>query len=320
VNERAASGPLRAPDLRGRVYVVTGANAGLGYFASEQLARAGADVVMTGRNPVRLGAARAALETRRRACDPDGGGRCETLLLDTSNLGSVRAAAATLRQRGRIDGVLLNAGMIHPPRSRHTTLDGNELVFATNVLGHFALAGALLTTLAAARGRLVWLGSVSTSLCASDPVDPQLETRYSPWRAYVQSKVAATAIGLEADRRLREGRVPVQSIVAHPGYATSGRTPGIRGVNEPTRHGRFLDALQAPVSQSKEHGAWSLVRALTDPAVAGGELWGPRFVLRGAPRRARPPGLTRDRAVQERLWAACERAAQLRWPFEAARR
>lgn len=320
MNERGAGGGPHAPDLTGRVYVVTGANAGLGYFASEQLVRAGADVVMTGRNPMRLAAARAALEARRQACDQDRGGRCQTLLLDTSNLGSVRAAAATLRQRGRIDGVLLNAGMIHPPRSRHTTLDGNELVFATNVLGHFALAGALLTTLAAARGRLVWIGSISTSLCAPGPVDPQLLSGYSPWRAYVQSKVAATALGLEADRRLREGRVPVQSIVAHPGYATSGRTPGIRGVNEPTRRGRFLDTLQAPVSQSKEHGARPLVHALTDPAVAGGEFWGPRFVLHGTPRRGRPSGPTRDRAVQERLWATCESAAQLRWPFEAARR
>ena len=318
--ERGLREPVRAPDLTGRVYVVTGANAGLGFFASEQLVRAGADVVMTGRNPVRLAAAREALLTRREASGDDRGGRCETLLLDTSNLGSVRAAAATLRQRGRIDGVLLNAGMLHPPRSRRTTLDGNELVFATNVLGHFALAGALLTTLAAARGRLVWIGSVSTSLFASDPVDLQLQSRYSPWRAYVQSKVATTAIGLEADRRLREGQVPVQSIVAHPGYATSGRTPGIRGVNEPTRRGRFLDALQAPVSQSKELGAQPLVRALTDPAASGGELWGPRFVLHGAPRRARPAGLTRDRSVQERLWAGCESAAQLRWPFEAARR
>ena len=71
-------------------------------------------------------------------------------MLDTTNLGSVRAAAATVRGRGRLDGVLLNAGIVHPPKERETTGDGNEVVFATNVLGHFALAGALLTTLAAA--------------------------------------------------------------------------------------------------------------------------------------------------------------------------
>ena len=310
--------PRHLPDLTGHAYLVTGSNAGLGYFSSEQLARAGAHIVMTGRNPNRLAAARLAVTGR--IADAPGHGTVETLLLDTSNLGSVRAAAATIRQRGRLDGVLLNAGIVHPPKHRETTRDGNELVFATNVLGHFALAGALLTTLAAARGRIVWLGSMSTSMWAYDPRDPQLVDGYTPWRAYVQSKVATTALGIEADRRLRAASVPVVSVVAHPGYATSGRTPGISGVNEPSRLGRFADHLQGPLTQSKEEGAWSLVRALADPGVVGGEFWGPSRIVRGMPRRARPAKLTRDPAVGERLWVVCENATRMRWPFESARR
>lgn len=310
--------PRHLPDLTGRSYLVTGANAGLGFFSCEQLVAAGAHVIMTGRNPNRLAAARAALTAR--APDTAAAGSVETLLLDTSNLGSVRAAAATVRQRGRLDGLLLNAGVVHPPSDRQTTRDGNELVLATNALGHFVLAGALLNTLAARRGRMVWLGSMSTSLWSYDPVDPQLVEGYSPWRAYVQSKVVTTAVGLEADRRLREGRVPVQSVVAHPGYSTSGRTPGIPGVNEPSRSGRFTDNLQAPITQSKEHGAWPLVRALVDPDGEGGQMWGPGLVLRGEPRLARPARLTRDPAVGERLWTVCENATRLRWPFESARR
>ncbi len=311
--------PRHLPDLSGRTYLVTGANRGLGYFASEQLAAAGAQVIMTGRSPNRLAAARSAATARLAENDRVVPG-LQTLLLDTSNLGSVRAAAATIRQRGRLDGVLLNAGIVHPPSRRQTTRDGNELVYATNVLGHFALAGALLTALAAARGRLVWLGSMSTSLAPVDPVDPQLVERYSGWRAYVQSKVATTALGLEADRRLRAAQVPVRSVIAHPGYATSGRTPGIQGVNEPTRWGRFTDNLQSPITQSKERGAWSLVRALVDPSVAGGQMWGPRFVAHGTPRPARPSRTASDLAVAERLWVGCENATRMRWPFESARR
>ncbi|MEV7694838.1 SDR family NAD(P)-dependent oxidoreductase [Microbacterium sp. NPDC089189] len=308
--------PRRLPDLTGRIYLITGSNAGLGFFASEQLVGAGAHVIMTGRNPNRLATARAAVATRA----PDAPGSVETLLLDTSNLGSVRAAAATVRQKGRLDGLLLNAGSVHPPATRQTTRDGNELVLATNALGHYALAGALLGTLAARRGRMVWLGSMSTSLWSYDPVDPQLVERYSPWRAYVQSKVVTTAVGLEADRRLREAHVPVRSIVAHPGYATSGRTTGIRGVNEPSRMGRFADNLQAPITQSKQQGAWPLVRALVDPDAQGGQLWGPSMVVRGTPRLATPAKLTSDPAVGERLWLMCEAATRLRWPFESARR
>nr|WP_240642136.1 SDR family NAD(P)-dependent oxidoreductase [Microbacterium sulfonylureivorans] len=309
--------PRSLPDLSGRTYLVTGSNAGLGYFASEQLVRAGARVYMTGRHPNRLAAARAAV--RRRVPDAPHGAT-ETLMLDTSNLGSVRSAAASVRGKGGLDGVLLNAGIVHPPKERETTVDGHEVVFATNALGHFALAGELLTALAARSGRMVWVGSMSTALTPYDPVDPQLAEGYSAWRAYVQSKIATTALGFEADRRLRAAAVPVRSIVAHPGYSTSGRTPGIAGVNAPSRGTRFADNLQAAITQSKEHGAWSLVRALIDPGIEGGEFWGPRTVARGEPRRQRAARITRDAEVGARLWRAAEDATGVRWPFERAAR
>jgi len=313
--------PRRLPDLTGRRYLITGSNAGLGYFATEQLTSAGAHVIMTGRNPNRLAAAHAAVE--RRVLDVSAGGTgagsVETLLLDTSNQGSVRAAAATARSRGPLHGLLLNAGLVHPPKERQT-VDGHELVFATNVLGHFALAGELLQVLAVVSGRMVWVGSMATALGSYDPVDPELIDHYSPWRAYAQSKVATTALGFEADRRLRDAGVPVSSIVVHPGYSASGRTPGIRGVNEPSRFTRFADNLQTPFLQSKEHGAWSLVRALVDPGIEGGEFWGPRFVTKGEPRKADAAKLTRAPEVGERLWRYCEQATRVRWPFEKASR
>lgn len=310
---RAQWDPRQLPDLSGRTYIVTGSTAGLGFFSCEQLAGAGAHVVMTGRHPNRLVRAREAL-TRR---TPDAS--VETMLLDTSKLGSVRAAAASLGARGKFDGLLLNAGVVHPPKARET-VDGNELVFATNVLGHFALAGELLKPLAAGRGRMVWVGSVSTSIWHYEPVDPQLVTGYAGWRAYVQSKVATTALGFEANRRLRDAGVPVSSVVAHPGYSLSGRTSRIRGINEPSRLKRFLANLQAPVTQSKEAGAWALVRALVDPDSSGGEFWGPSGVSRGAPRRAKAAAITRDPETAERLWQTCEEATGVRWPFAEASR
>src|SRR6478609_1776745 len=309
--------PRSLPDLTGRVYLVTGSNAGLGYFASEQLVRAGARVLMSARHPNRLSAARAAIRRRVPEAAPD---VTEPLILDTSNLGSVRSAAASIRGRGALDGVLLNAGIVHAPKSRETTIDGHEVVFATNALGHYALAGELLPALADARGRMVWVGSMSTSLTPYDPVDPQLVDDYSAWRAYVQSKVATTALGFEADRRLRAAGITVASVVAHPGYSTGGRTPGIVGVNEPSRAKRFRDNLQAAMAQSKEHGAWPLVRALTDPDIEGGEFWGPRTGSRGEPRRQTASKITRDPVVAARLWDVAETATGVRWPFEVAAR
>lgn len=308
--------PQELPDLRGRRYLVTGANAGLGFFSSLQVVAAGGHVIMTGRNPQRLAAARAAVARLL----PDAAGSVETLLLDTSNLGSVRAAAATARGRKPLHGLLLNAGVVHPPRERKATYDGHELVFATNVLGHYALAGELLIALAAGRGRMVWVGSVSTSMWAYEPTDIELESGYTPWRAYVQSKVATTALGLEADRRLQAAQVPVQSVVAHPGYSLGGRTRGITGVNEPGRRKRFIGNLQVPVSQSKERGAWSLVRALIDPELVGGEFIEPSAVFRGAPRAGTPAKVTRDLDTAARLWAHCEQATRTPWPYLKASR
>jgi NAD(P)-dependent dehydrogenase (short-subunit alcohol dehydrogenase family) len=304
--------PGQLPDLQGRSYLVTGSNAGLGFFSVEQLAGAGAHVIMTGRSPNRLSIARAAIMRR----NPDAS--VESLLLDTSNLGSVRAAAATARMSGPLDGALLNAGIVHPPKEREQTPDGNELVFATNALGHYALAGELLTTLAAASGRVVWLGSMSTTISPYDPIDPQLTDAYTPWRAYVQSKVATSVLGFEADRRLRAAGVPVSSVVAHPGYSTSGRTTGIRGVNEPSRTTRFVDNLQVAFTQSKEHGAWPLVRALADRSIEGGSFVGPRFGTRGAPRVVKAARVVRSAEIAERIWEACEDATGIRWPFEKA--
>ncbi len=306
--------PTQLPDLTGRRYLVTGSTAGLGFFASLQLAGAGAHVIMTGRNPNRLASARAAV--RRQVSDAS----VETLLLDTSNLGSVRAAAATVRGRAGLHGLLLNAGIVHPPKHRETTADGHEIVFATNALGHYALAGELLLPLAAGRGRMVWVGSMSTTLSPYDPIDPELENEYTPWRAYVQSKVATTALGFEADRRLRAASVPVASLVAHPGYAIGGRTRGILGINEPSRAKRFVDNLQAPLTQSKEHGAWPLVRALVDPDAEGGQFWGPSRIVAGPPRLATASKITRDETIAARLWHYGEHATGGPWPYLKASR
>lgn len=302
---------------------MTGANAGLGYFASEQLARAGAHVVMSGRHPNRLHAAHDAIEARVP------GASVETLILDVANPGSVRSAAASLRggpfSRQRLDGVLLNAGIVHTPRYRKITRDGRELVLATNALGHFVLAGELLTALAKTSSstntaRMVWLGSMSTRMGAYEPKDIQLEKGYAAWKAYVQSKVVVQALALEADSRLREEGVPVESVLAHPGYSIGGRTPLVTGVNQPSRMKRLRDGLQAPVAQGKEAGAWAPVRALVDPAVEGGDYIGPRFGTRGLPVPVKASATSRDPEVRRHVWERCEELTGIHWPFQKASR
>ncbi|WP_236416511.1 SDR family NAD(P)-dependent oxidoreductase, partial [Escherichia coli] len=85
----------------------TGGNSGVGYFTGEQLARAGARVVLACRDPERAEAAVSAI--RRRVP----GARVEATPLDVTNRRSIDAQAAMLLERGRVDALVLNAGMVH---------------------------------------------------------------------------------------------------------------------------------------------------------------------------------------------------------------
>src|SRR6478609_1222175 len=100
------------PDAHGRTVVITGANAGVGYFTAEQLATAGARVVLGCRDPERAEAAVSAI--RRRVP----GARVEALPLDVTDRRSIDAAADALLAYERVDALVLNAGIVHPPRTR----------------------------------------------------------------------------------------------------------------------------------------------------------------------------------------------------------
>lgn len=299
-------------DLTGRTAVVTGANKGIGFFTGAALAGAGAHVVLACRDVERADAAARAIRAR---CARDGvRASVEVLQLDTSSLDSVAAAARALVDRERIDLVVANAGVVHPPQTRQTTVDGNELVLGTNFLGHFALLAGLMPALRRSSGaRVVSLGSMATRLSSLLLDDLQLERSYAPWRAYAQSKIAVESFGFELDRRMRAAELDATSVVAHPGYSISGRTPRVPGVNEPSRMTVFADSLQAPFTQGKDRGARSVLAAATHPHAVGGSYWGPRWRVKGAPVKQDPAWVCADPAVAQRVWEFAEQATGLRF-------
>ena len=294
--------PVDTPSQQGKVFVVTGANAGVGFFTAAQLAIAGARVILACRNDERADAAAEAIRARVPAAT------VSTLRLDVSDLSSVQAAAVALTELPRLDGVIANAGVVNPPRDREVSLDGNELVFATNYLGHFALVTQLLPALERTPGaRVVMLGSIAARLTRSALDDVQLERSYDSWTAYAQSKLEVESFGFELDRRLRAAGSPTSALVAQPGYSLGGMSPAIAGVNEPSAGKRFTDSLQGLWAQGKDRGAWPVVRAAIDPAARGGEYYGPRWLTRGRPVKRRPIRASTDPAIGARLWAESER-------------
>ncbi|WP_026552406.1 SDR family NAD(P)-dependent oxidoreductase [Arthrobacter sp. H20] len=287
--------PADLSDLRGRTMVVTGGNAGLGYFACEQLAAAGATVVMASRNEQKAKAAIKAIKALIPGAD------VEFQELDLAHLDSVRRAVDVLSARGQVDALLANAGVVGAA-GRQQTADGFELQFGTNHLGHFALTAGLLPALTAARGRVVHLGSISHRWVRLNTAD-LMPAKYSNPRAYATSKLAVMTFGFELAARLRLLGSPVKSIVAHPGLALDMLTPLRPGIGlnntSPAPQRRVL----APVSQGKDTGAWPLVRAAEDPDVDSGSYCGPNgwFQLRGHPATVVAQPHARERNTASRL-------------------
>ncbi|MFE7312141.1 SDR family NAD(P)-dependent oxidoreductase [Streptomyces sp. NPDC057555] len=289
----------RLPSAEGRTFLVTGGNKGIGYFIAEQLSATGATVVLGSRDPAKSEAAMASI--RRRVP----GARLRALRLDLADLASLGASVAAL-EADFLDGVILNAGVALDDPPRQETGDGHELMFGTNHLGHFALTRWLMPLLSAApAGRVVTMGSFAAKSERLDLDDLQSRREYRPKRTYGRSKLAQMHFGLELDRRLRAADSPVSSVVVHPGGALDSLTPSRPPVHVRTGGAWLRGRPAGLVVQGKHAGAWSAVRAVLDPAVRGGQLWGPRvFGLRGEPRREPVWTHLTDTLVAARLWAA----------------
>lgn len=280
-----------AGSLRGKTFLVTGSNAGIGFSTVRQLAAQHARVVMACRNPQK---GQAALQ-QLRAVLPDADASLMTL--DLASLASVRAFAAEfLAQHDRLDVLINNAGVMMPPAGR--TADNFETQFGTNVIGHFVLTGLLLPLLnRTAQARVVTMASVAHWDGKIDFDNLNAEQGYRSWRAYAQSKLANLMFAYELQRRLQRSGAATISLGAHPGGTRS----------DLGRH-RFLLRLLSPFGQSTDQGALPSLRAAVDPAARGGEYYGPGGLgtFAGPPVRQRSSRRSHDEAVAARLWQACE--------------
>ena len=290
------------PGQHGRLAVVTGANTGLGFETARVLAARGASVVLAVRD-IEKGKRAAA-----RIAGTAPGANVMVQPLDLASLDSIRAAAGELRARHpRIDLLVNNAGVMLPPRQ--ATGDGFELQFGTNHLGHFALTGLLLEQMLPVPGsRVVTVSSLAHRLRARINFgDLQGQRSYRRVAAYSQSKLANLMFTYELQRRLSSAATTTIAVAAHPGLAAT----------ELSRYTPAIVAFSyALVSQPAAMGALPVLRAATDPGVAGGQYYGPRglFGARGYPELARSSRRSRDTAVQRRLWAVSEELTGVTFP------
>jgi NAD(P)-dependent dehydrogenase (short-subunit alcohol dehydrogenase family) len=300
--------PQHVPSQAGRTVVVTGGNAGIGYFTAEQLARAGAHVVLASRTEAR---ARAAIASIEREVP---GASAAFVQLDLTSLASVARAGAALRDLGPLHGFINNAGLVISPRTRRTTEDGLELITGGNFFGHYALTAQVFPALAP-DARIVGLGSMSTRMVRLDPGDLLSERRYSPFRAYAFSKHLVHGFALELARRLHDSGSSRRSLLAHPGFAVTGLASTRAGITEQAAWRRHAErTLFWAVGQGKDAGAWPSVRAMTDPDAGNGAFLGPSRLLTGLPAQLAPVASSASPAFGAQLWALAERLTGVPFP------
>jgi len=285
------------PDQTGRIAVVTGASAGLGFEAVLQLAKKKATVIMAIRSIER---GQRALD-RILKCVPDA--KLSLQLLDLGSLDSVKKAAKEIKAKHKkLDILINNAGTF---MEKGQTKDGFESRFGVNHLGHFAFTLCLLDTIMATpASRIVNVSSVvhhRKNLANFDDLKTPIKKTF---KAYGRSKLAGLLFTYELQRRL-QGTNTI-AVAAHPGISYS----------EITRYfPRAVVWLSKLVMQSTSQGALPILRAATDPSVLGGQFYGPhkRKQRSGWPKVVTSSQQSYNIDLQKHLWTVSEELTGIKW-------
>lgn len=264
-------------DLRGKTYLITGCNSGLGHESARVLAARGARIVGLARSREVAAAALAAL-----------GVEGDAVACDLADIASVRRAIRAVQALAPLDAIIANAGIMALPQLEQ--VDGHERQFFVNHIGHFALVTGLLDRLTS-RGRVVVVSSGAHRFAKDglelDNLSGQRD--YDPWRMYGRSKLANILFARALDRRLAGSERVALSL--HPGVIETNL-----GRHVPDRVAMY-ERLK-PMLRTVGQGAATQVFAAVHPAAAA--LRGEYLADCAA---AETLAVGRDDAAAEALWA-----------------
>ena len=210
---------MLAKDLSGKVYIVTGANSGVGLETTRPLVKQGGHVIMACRRPD---------ATEEVAKNFTGlKGSYEVIKLDLADLESVRNFTAEfLKKYDKLDALVCNAGLVTMGSEIERTKDGFEMAIGVSYFGHFLLTELLLDVLkTSAPSRMVIVSSVVHAGSKRNRPNVHLEDlnfntrKFSNFAAYAEAKVAVVLYAMELAKRLEGTGVTTASV--HPGWARS---------------------------------------------------------------------------------------------------
>ena len=284
------------PSQKGKLFLITGANSGLGLGTTKALVKKGAHVVMAVRN---MDKGRKALQDILKEIP---NATLNLMQVDLSDLDSVKQFAHTFKQKYNTLNVLINNAGVMMPVKRFETKQGFEGQFGTNHLGHFVLTKELMDTIEYTPGsRIVTLSSLVAKMDKGDIYwdDLQFQRNYDKMASYSQSKLANMMFGLELDKKLKSKNSNTISVIAHPGFTATNlqQHMGLQG--------KIMNFLMA---QKIDMGILPTLRAATDPNVKGGEYYGPAKMnnWRGYPIINQPAEKALNLSERQKLWQISE--------------
>ena len=255
------------PDLIGKTVIVTGANSGIGYEATREFSRNGADVIVASRDPIKANLA------IQKISEEIPEAKLKFIELDLARLESIRKFTDEFKSAyAKLDILLNNAGIMMVPYGK--TEDGFERTMGTNHLGHFALTGLLMDRLSRSPGARVVNVASNAHYAGEMDFDNLLFENgidYSPMKAYGRSKLANLLFTYELQRGFLSAGIDVMALAAHPGISAT----------ELANH-LFFDKISWLIQpamkliyQSAAMGALPSLRAAVDPDARGGQYYGP---------------------------------------------
>tara|TARA_Y100001968_G_scaffold299033_1_gene309363 strand:- start:92 stop:994 length:903 start_codon:yes stop_codon:yes gene_type:complete len=278
-----------------RIFLITGANSGLGYETSKFLLERGATVIMSCRDLLK------GENAKKELLKFNFPGKIELAELDLSDLINVKKFADSIKNKfDYLDVLINNAGVMAPPKT--FSKQGFEIQFAVNHLAHMFLTLELLPMLKERNNsRVVTVTSGVQYFGTIQWEDLQGDRKYDRWVSYAQSKLANVMFGLELDLKLKESNSTTSSLLAHPGFARTNLQPRSIEANKSWQEA-FAYKLMDPMFQSARMGALPQIAAATLSRAKGGEQYGPRFNFRGGPKICKNAPKALDQRSRKRLW------------------
>ena len=282
------------------VFLVTGANSGLGYETSKFLLERGATVIMCCRDLLK------GKKAEQDLLKFNFSGNIKLVKLDLSDLNNVEKFSKYIKNKfNYIDVLINNAGIMAPPKT--FSKQGLEIQFAVNHLAHMFLTLNLLPMLEEKdNSRVVTVTSGVQYFGKIQWDDLQGNHKYDRWASYAQSKLANVMFGLELNSKLKGRNSKTSSLLAHPGFARTNLQPKSVKANQSWQE-ELAYKLMDPMFQSAKMGALPQITAATLPSAKGGEQYGPRFNFRGFPKICRNAPQALNQASRKKLWEISEK-------------